>query len=101
MKGFEINTGKESFSVSEDILLISLDLLGERIATFRISGSNSIKFESCTFYEEELHINETVTIKVKDMEQSIPPLTVQKNSQDDLLKKYYSLKQELKEAKLS
>jgi hypothetical protein len=100
MKGFEINTGKEAFLVSEDILLISLDLHREGRATFRISGSNSVKFESCTFYEEELLINDAVTIKVKDMEHSIPPLTVQENSPGDLLKKYYSLKQELKETKL-
>jgi hypothetical protein len=100
MKGFEINTGSRTFPVSAEILLISLDLFLDGRTTFRISGASPTRFEDYTFDVEDMHTGDTVTIKVRDMDQSISPLTVQKKDRDDLLNEYYSLKQELEEAKI-
>jgi hypothetical protein len=99
MKGFEINTGDRTFSVSAEILVISLDLFHDGRTAFRISGASPTRFEHYTYDVEDMYAGDTVTIKVSDTEQSISPLTIQKKDRNDLLNEYRSLKQELEEAK--
>jgi hypothetical protein len=100
MKGFEVSIGKKLFSVSAGTLVISLDVFFDEKVTLRVSGTCPTSFDYYTFCAEVLHIGDTVTIKVKEVRQSIPPQSTQKADIDYLLRSYHSLKQELEKAKI-
>jgi hypothetical protein len=99
MKGIEINTKTSSYLVSGHPGLLWTGITVHKGSKMLIVyGADYEKFETFKF-TDNLTVGDVVTFKVVNMEQPSHTFEIQPMmSNEELLKEYYQLKQELEEA---